>query len=102
MSSCFQVCEELEKHKQLKLVVSHLITVFPYTLKPWTTIVYSYKDNMQVLLLYIYIYTYIYNASVPFDPLVRLLDTPFQNSPDSQSQEKNLNILKTKRVFEVK
>ena len=52
--------------------------------------------------IYIYIYIYIYNASVPFDPLVRLLDTPFQNSPDSQSQEKNLNILKTKRVFEVK
>ena len=52
--------------------------------------------------IYIYIYIYIYNASVPFDPLVRLLDTPFQNSPDSQSQEINLNILKTKRAFEVK
>ena len=52
--------------------------------------------------VYIYIYIYIYNASVPFDPLVRLLDTPFQNSPDSQSQEINLNILKTKRAFEVK
>ena len=50
----------------------------------------------------IYIYIYIYNASVPFDPLVRLLDTPFQNSPDSQSQEINLDILKTKRAFEVK
>ena len=52
--------------------------------------------------VYIYIYIYIYNASVPFDPLVRLLDTPFQNSPDSQSQEINLDILKTKRAFEVK
>ena len=52
--------------------------------------------------VYIYIYIYIYNASVPFDPLVHLLDTPFQNSPDSQSQEINLNILKTKRAFEVK
>ena len=52
--------------------------------------------------IYIYIYIYIYNASVPFDPLVHLLDTPFQNSPDSQSQEINLNILKTKRAFEVK
>ena len=65
-------------------------------------IIYIHIHVCVCVCMCIYIYIYIYNASVPFDPLVRLLDTPFQNSPDSQSQEINLNILKTKRAFEVK
>ena len=65
-------------------------------------IIYIHIHVCVCVCVCVYIYIYIYNASVPFDPLVRLLDTPFQNSPDSQSQEINLNILKTKRAFEVK
>ena len=73
---------------------------------------YIYKYVYIYIYIYIYIYVYclhtytcvcVHNASAPFDPLVHLLETPFQqNSPGSQSQEKNLNILKTKRAFEVK
>ena len=51
--------EKLELYKHLKPVVSYLGAVFTCLLVLWTTIVYLYKDNLQILLL-CFIYTYMY------------------------------------------
>ena len=80
--------EELENHKHLKLVASHLSSVFAHTLYHYCLFIQRQYASILTLFasyirMYIYIYMYIYCIMyiTRWCPLVHFFDTPIQNSP---------------------